>query len=455
MIISYPAAASVALIIAVAEAGRYRLPITRTTSGLYFSEPSLLQAQGHQDQITLALPRPHSSHPSLGHHDSFFASISRKARPSTLSRGKSKDDDDSWDVMFFSLYTTPISLGNPPLRLIATVDTSWSTLFVPSVNCTLNPEQSKFCITHPLYNSSLSSTYRADLTPASVLYTGPAGLHTRGSISQDSVHVAGMEIKGQFFEEATIWHPDISTRNDLFDTALGLALHPSRSGRGQGDFAASSPFDNMMTQKLLDENIVSLKFCRTDEEIGEMVLGGLPENVRRNEMIEVPLDHSKSDESDHIWRYYTMSGWQVSVQSMAMASNGSEVVIPVLEIPQIAVISSSFPWIGLPDKVAERIHEAIGINHVFDWIDCNRRPQLPNWTIAFGPNGETITLTPWDYLIEVYDKVYKQMKCVSGFFNLSEYGDKGFIILGAPFLNGLYSVFDADRKSISFRYRPL
>ncbi|KAF2183623.1 acid protease [Zopfia rhizophila CBS 207.26] len=354
--------------------------------------------------------------------------------------------------MFFSLYTTPISIGNPPLRLTATVDTSWSTLFIPSVNCTYDPGHSKFCITHPLYNSSLSSTYRADLTPASVLYIG---LHTWGNVSQDSVHVAGMEIKGQLFEEATIWNPDIGTRNDLFDTALGLALSPTRSGMRQDDFTASSPFHNMMQQKLLDENIVSLKFGRTDKEIGEMVLGGLPQNLRREEMIEVPLDHSKTDDSDHVWRFYTMNGWQVSVQSMLMASNSSEASIPVLEIPQIAVISSSFPWIGVPDKVAERIHKAIGINYVFDWIDCDTRPHLPNWTIAFGPDGQIITLTPWDYLIEVYDKAYKQLKCVSGFFNLSEYGDKGFIILGAPFLNGLHSVFDANRKSISFGNRPL
>jgi hypothetical protein len=402
------------------------------------------------------LPYLHSSHLALQNHDTFFAGISKKDLLRNLPKGKSDDDEDDWDVIFFSLYSTPISIGNPPLRLTATVDTSWSTLFIPSVNCTYDPGESQACITHPLYNSSLSSSYCADLTPATVLYTGPAGLHTRGNISRDSLHVAGMEIKGQVFEEATSWHPDIGTPDHLFDTALGLALFPARSGwGGQEDLSAPSPFHNMIQQRVLDENNVSLKFGRTDKEIGEITLGGLPQNIRREEMIEVPLNHSKTDDSDDLWRYYTMNGWQVPVQSMSMASNSSGASIPVLEIPQIAVVASSFPWIGLPDKVAEKIHESIGINQVFDWIDCNKRPLLPNWTVAFGPDGQTITLTPWDYLIEVYDKVYKQLKCVSGFYNLSQFGDKGFILLGAPFLNGLHSVFDADRRSISFANRAL
>ncbi|KAH7372235.1 aspartic peptidase domain-containing protein [Pyrenochaeta sp. MPI-SDFR-AT-0127] len=446
-----------ALVLAVVEAGIYHLPITRTTSGLYFTEPDIPRAERHNGQIALASPPLEDFQKAIRNHDTFFASIAQKhcLRNSAQQELDDGDDDGEWDAMFFSLYTTTISVGNPPLRLSATVDTSWSTLFIPSVNCTYMPGNHRSCTAHPLYNSSLSSTYRPDLTPASVLYTGPAGIYTWGNVSQDNLHVAGMEIKGQMFEEATVWNPDVGTRNDLFDTALGISLFPTRSGNGRDDFAAPSPFQNMMQQKLLDKNIISLKLGRTDQEMGEIILGGLPRNVQREDMIEVPLDHNKTDDSDHIWRYYTMNGWQVSVKSMSMGMNSSEASTSVLDKPQTAVISSSFPWIGVPDEVAKKIHETLGIKQVFDWVNCEKRPRLPNWTITFGPNGHTITLSPWDYLIEVYDKVYGQLKCVSGFFNLSQYGDKGFIILGAPFLNGIYSTFDADRKSISFGNRPL
>lgn len=50
----------------------------------------------------------------------------------------------------------------------------------------------------------------------------------------------------------------------------------------------------------------------------------------------------------------------------------------VLNTPQIAVVSSSFPWIGLPDEAAEEIHRVLGLKQVFDWLDCERRKDLPD-----------------------------------------------------------------------------
>lgn len=412
--------------------------------------------QEHQDQITLPLPH-HLTKLALHSSNTITASLIHRHQRINGSANKRDDDDDDgiWSAMFFSLYTTPIGIGNPPLKMSATVDTSWSTSFVPSVNCTYNAGEIVYCMIHPLYNSSLSSTFQSNSTPVKVLYDGPAGLSTWGYLSQDSLHLGDMEIKRQIFEEVTEWHPDIGTRDDLFDTALGLSLFQTSSGRSKREFAGTSPFQNMMYQKLLDRNIVSITYSRSDQELGELMLGGMPAHLRREEMIEVPLDHTKMDDSDEVWRHYTHTGWQIPLKDMSMTPNNSNTTIPVLDIPQTAVISSSFPWIGLPDEAAEKIHEAIGLKMVFDWIDCDKRSELPNWTLQFGSDGQTITLTPWDYLIEVYDKLYEVLKCVSPFYNLSEFGDKGFIILGAAFMNGLHTVFDADRKSISFAKRPM
>jgi hypothetical protein len=360
-------------------------------------------------------------------------------------------DDGDVDAWFFSLYTTDVAVGNPPLMMTACVDTSWSTFFVPSANCSYDPYELEACKIHPMYNSSLSSTYQSHLDPASLLYVG---LHMEGNVSQDSIHVAGIEIKEQLLEEATLWHPDVGTADHLFDNALGLSLHPSRSSNGANDFMAASPFQSMMQQKLLDRNMFSLKLGRVDQDAGELTFGGLSKELKGLDMIEVPLNHSRKS-SKYLWDYYTMGGWQISVTDMSFSANGSNTAIPVLKKPQIAAISSSFPWIGLPRDVVAMMHVVIGIQYTFHWIECDKRKELPNWTIVFGPHGQSITLTPWDYLIDVYDWVFKQRKCVSAFFSLDENGDEGFIILGQPFLNGLYSVFDADRKSISFANLPM
>lgn len=363
------------------------------------------------------------------------------------------DDDDYGDVdaWFFSLYTTRVGVGNPPLTLTATLDNTWSTFFEPSSNCSYDPNKLRYCEIHPLYNSSLSLTYRPHLDPTSVLYVG---LHTEGVVSQDSIHVADMEIKSHLFEEATMWYPDVCIADHLFDSALGLSLFPSRSSDGPNDFIATSPFQNMMEQKLLDRNVFSLRVGRTDEEAGELRLGGLHKELKDIDMVEVPLNHSRNS-SDYPWDYWTMNGWQISVAGMSFSPNGSEDITPVLETPQIAVISSLWPWIGLPTDVVKQIHKIIGIHYSFHWVQCDKRSELPSWKITFGPERELITLIPWDCLIEVHDRVFEQLKCMSALFPLEQYGDEGFIILGQPVLNGLHSVFDADRKSISFANRPL
>lgn len=335
--------------------------------------------------------------------------------------------------------------------MTAIVDNSWSTFFVPSANCSYDPHEFEYCNIHPMYNSSQSSTYKSHLDPASLLYVG---LRMEGNVSQDSIHVAGMEINGQLFEEATVWRPDLGTVDTVFDTALGLSLFPSRSSHGQDDFMAASPFQNMMQQKLLGRNMFSLKLGRTDRDPGELVLGGMPKEFTGVDLIEVPLNHSKCSSRD-FWNYYTMNGWQISVAEMFLSTNGSGSSTLILETPQIAVISSSFPWIGLPSGVTRKIHKTMGLKYTFDWVDCVKRRDLPHWTIVFGPQGRSITLTPWDYLIEVYDTVFKQLKCVSAFYPMGEFGHDGLIILGHPFLNGLHSIFDADRRSISFANRPL
>jgi hypothetical protein len=71
----------------------------------------------------------------------------------------------------------------------------------------------------------------------------------------------------------------------------------------------------------------------------------------------------------------------------------------------------------------------------------------------FGGEGKTIRLTATDYLLEVWDSIYEKTKRVSTFQSLSDFGEDGAILLGAPFLNGLHSVFDGDGKSISFGKR--
>ncbi|KAF2680364.1 acid protease [Lentithecium fluviatile CBS 122367] len=417
----------------------FPLPITRTTIGwniqfLGTSQNSQIQAPlGVQQQLSQRVQK--RAYTSKATHQNGVFEMT----------GHHSDDE----IVYFSIYRTPISIGNPPQNLTALVDTSWGPFFVPSANCTLDYYERQNCMDHSLYNSSRSSTYTADLTPVQLLYWGYSGVYTWGNISQDDLHIAGLHIKDQVFEEAIMWHPLWLTRDDYFDTALGLSLH--QTFEPWSTFNASSPFQNMILQNLLDENVFALRLPRTDNETGELILGGSPELLRRSDMIEVPLNHSRSNVDLVWWDYFSSSGWQVSAQKVSMrniSTGGEEVTILTGEYT--AIISSSYPYIALPDEAARAANHAIGLEELYDWVNCDTRADLPILTIALGPEGREVRLTPWDYLIQVFDDLFLELKCVSTFQSLGPKSDDGFVLLGAPFLSGGWSVWDADRESISF-----
>lgn len=205
-----------------------------------------------------------------------------------------------------------------------------------------------------------------------------------------------MEIKGQVFEEATSWHPRRLTRDNYFDTSIDLSLRQVLEP--WGNFTASSPFQNMIQQDLLDENLFTLRLSRTDNEAGELILGGLPETLHqsRSEMIEVPLNHSQTGGGDEWWDFYTSGGWQIPAQSIFMDFDNKS--IPIISSEHTAIVSSSHPFISLSDEAAEAANYAIGLVELFDWVDCETRIELPNMTFILGPGPEglSIMLTPWD-----------------------------------------------------------
>lgn len=103
-------------------------------------------------------------------------------------------------------------------------------------------------------------------------YWGMEGIRTRGWISSDSLGISNLEIKHQTFEEATEWNPGMLTSEELFDTVLGLALYSTFDI--WGNFTAPGPFQNMIQQGLLKENMFSLALPIHENDVGEINLVG-------------------------------------------------------------------------------------------------------------------------------------------------------------------------------------
>jgi Eukaryotic aspartyl protease len=89
-----------------------------------------------------------------------------------------------------------------------------------------------------------------------------------------------------------------------------------------------------------------------------------------------------------------------------------------------------------------------------DDLDCVWHAELPDLTVFFGEQG-AVVLTPRQYMSRVVDWE-KGIRCVlpfsSMYFNDGQEHETDWIILGTPFLQSLYSVFDIDKETISCEF---
>lgn len=345
-------------------------------------------------------------------------------------------------MYYFLFYTTEVAIGTPPQPFIAGVDLSWSDLFVPSSNCTIDPGNHVTCFPRNKYNSTQSLTYTANGKPTRTTYFA---LDASGPLSQDVLHLGPLRVDNQTFEEAAHWGaPDWYP----VDCVLGLA-RCRYNGSEISTITAKSPLHNIIDQNSLEQNVFALKLPRTDGEGGELVLGGFDEQYSSS-LLTIPVTNVTG--GDNI-AFVVASGWQVAVTAISLSatkSNGQPLDIPLPGYT--ALVSNYFDLISIPWSIVKQILEHMGFDFVDYLIDlpCDRRKDLPDLTVSFGDYG-TLNLTPEQYLLEV--DTLKGTRCVVP-FNGDYLGgidspNPHFIVLGSVFLSSFYSVFNIDNRTIS------
>ncbi|BGP33842.1 aspartic proteinase precursor [Rhodotorula toruloides] len=256
-------------------------------------------------------------------------------------------------------YYHEITIGTPPQTFKVIPDSGSSNLWVPSVKCS-----SIACFLHAKYDSSQSSTYKANGSDFAIRY-GSGSLE--GFISSDTVSVGDLQIKHQDFAEATS-EPGLTFAFGKFDGIMGIA-YDTISVNG-----VVPPFYNMINQGLIDEQVFSVYLGKENDD-SEIVYGGIDDKHYQGKIEYFPVRRK--------------GYWEIELEAFKLG-----------------------------DETLELENTGAAIDT--DTVECSTVASLPPIAFTFG--GKDFSLDPKDYILEA------QGTCISPFMGLDLPGLNVWII---------------------------
>lgn len=308
-------------------------------------------------------------------------------------------------------YFAEIELGTPPQQFRVILDTGSANLWVPSESCT-----SIACFLHRKYDSSLSSTYRANGSEFEIHY-GSGSME--GFVSQDNMRIGDLEVKALDFGEATT-EPGLAFAFGKFDGVFGLAYDAISVNK------IVPPFYKMIEQNLLDEKVFSFYLGSSDADGGEATFGGVDESRFEGPIVYAPVRR----------RGY----WEVALNKIKFGNE--ELVLQRTG----AAIDTGTSLIAMPTDVAEILNKEIGAKRSWTGqysLDCSKVSSLP--ALTFYLDNKPYTLEGKDYILNV------QGTCISPFMGMDIPAPVGPLwIIGDVFLRKFYTVYDLDKDAVGF-----
>lgn len=306
-------------------------------------------------------------------------------------------------------YFGEIIVGTPGQAFNVIFDTGSSNLWIPSLSC------GTACGSHPKYDSTKSSTYVKNGTEFIIHYgSGPVS----GFLSEDSVNVGGLIVKGQEFAEINVVKGlGLAYMLGHFDGILGMAF----SAISVDDIAPV--YFSMENQGLVQSPMFAFFLSATSGSEGELVLGGYDENHFTGNITWVPVT------SETYWEValddMQLGGKSVTTATKAILDTGTSILAgPSSEVAAMAAAVGATPFPLRPSEYT---------------INCTLIPTLPDLSINIG--GAAFVLTGADYVLNVGGM------CLFGMTGIDIPAPRGpLYILGDVFIRKYYTIFDTTGR---------
>lgn len=382
--------------------------------------------------------------------------MKRKVQRQIFGKGPGDEDFHDYDDI---VYVGEISIGTPPQKFQAIMDTGSSNLWVPDRSCgsknvNLNAKQctntcnqlsktnlcgafcpERCCAVDPdlvslfklpasynacdkksKFDSSKSSTYKKDGQEFSIQYgTGSC----EGFIGKDSVTLAGITVKDQSFGQATVL-ADFFADQPL-DGILGMGW-PGLAVDG-----LEPVFQKMVDQSLVKESKFAfwLGHEHTEGEMaGEITVGGIDTSRYTGDITYIPVTRKL---------YWQFNIDKVSVDGKKYGGSGS------------AISDTGTSLVAGPSRVIDPLCKKLGgkydpMEGIYK-VPCDSK-NLPD--VTFTINGHDFPITSKSYLLP--STAGKDDECALGFQSFD--GAPIDWILGDTMIREYYTIYDVGGAQV-------
>ncbi|GAA6040058.1 hypothetical protein JCM8097_004759 [Rhodosporidiobolus ruineniae] len=312
-----------------------------------------------------------------------------------------------------TLFYGKLSIGSPATDYLIDFDTGSADLWVPSSSCT-----SAACNAHTKYDPSSSST-SAKVAGKKLSITYGDGSSTSGDVYSDTVSIAGLTASSQTFGVATSLTSDF--QSDPYDGLMGMA-YASISTLGT----------NPLFQTLVNENkVASPQFSFLLAETGsELFLGGMN------------AAHYAAG-STKWYPVASQSYWLLSTQANVAGKQVSSVG------SFNSIVDTGTSVIVAPTAAAKKFWAAVPNSGEYSsgsgyyTFPCDTDPTI---SFSFGDNNQwAVSLASLNLGLVSSGS----SQCV-GAVVAADIGLGSTWILGAAFLENVYSTYDLSTNSVGF-----
>ncbi|BGP17269.1 hypothetical protein JCM10213v2_005287 [Rhodosporidiobolus nylandii] len=314
-----------------------------------------------------------------------------------------------------TLWYGTISIGTPAKNYIIDFDTGSADLWIPSTNCT-----SAACNTHSKYDPSTSST-SASLPTKKLSITYGDGSSTKGTVWTDTVSIAGLTAVGQTFGAAYSLTSDF--QDDPYDGLMGMA-YGSISTMG-----ATPLFETLVNEKKVAKSQFSFLLAQTGSEL---FMGGMnAAHYAAGSTKWYPVA------SQSYWLLATQANvGDTAVSSLGTFNSIVDTGTSVIVAPTDA--AAKF-WASVPNSAA------YGGAGGYYSMPCDEMDSV-DISFSFGTSDKWVVSGASLNLGRVSSGSSRCVGAVVG----ADIGLGATWILGAAFLENVYSTFDVSTNSVGF-----